>query len=809
MNNLRYAFRFLSRQKAFSIINILGLALSLASCIVMSRYLYREVTVDSHVIDGETVCEIVEAQTNVHITLQNWPNDFRETLLSHVSERCLCIGAEKMDVELDSSMFFGNIIFADSTYLHFFDLKVTGDRNALSTHDAVLMSRHYADQFFGSEPLGQTFKIANSSYRIAGIFEEPDCKQSFKGDILMPLELFGKEINPAGIFPMVEWLRMSSVSDIGWANSQLMGTNFRLVHPAESYREHSNRKPRCENMMPVCNPSAIKILTVVDILILLIGLFNFVNIYMVLLQRRHREWAVRKVFGQTPWRLFRQIWMENMIQILAAILIAWLVVELSNEFTNQLLEDKFSYSWFDLRLTLYTLLFVPVLATIYPMIQSLIQPPVATIRCSAAGKESIRTRLAFLAFQYLLTLCILVCALWAKAHFSFLLQKSEIVSTERVMFVQINHTRSLYSHFSQVTVVQKAIRQCPLLEDVDTENGARLIFENWSQDIATTRDDRKYKMMMNHCTRKLFSMYDIEILEGIDPTDPALTEEDFDDKHYCYVNETAWKMFGFENLEDAYIYHGPDNWPSGIQQPPSLDCYMYRHENGDYDVKYWGTPDNPVKIRGIVQDYYSGHVTQGIQPIIFVCNMQNPQDNLFSIGASYILKPYAGKEKELISFLEDLHQEQFGNTDFEWHWMQQEIDDLYRDDRRLSRVFNLFSAIAIVICCLGLFGLSLFDIRLRYREVAIRKAHGAHRRDLYLLLGKKYLYLLLITFVLCIPVTYVLIHHYTESFVESAPLTPWLYLFALVIVLTITALTLMYQLERAARVNVAKVVKSE
>ena len=127
----------------------------------------------------------------------------------------------------------------------------------------------------------------------------------------------------------------------------------------------------------------------------------------------------------------------------------------------------------------------------------------------------------------------------------------------------------------------------------------------------------------------------------------------------------------------------------------------------------------------------------------------------------------------------------------------------------MADVYRLFSAIAVVICCLGLLGLSLFDIRQRYREVAIRKANGAHRKDLYLLLGKKYMYVMLVAFVLSIPVTYLFVHNYTESFIESAPLTPLIYLEALGIILLITILTLVYHLEKAARVNVASVVKAE
>ena len=217
---------------------------------------------------------------------------------------------------------------------------------------------------------------------------------------------------------------------------------------------------------------------------------------------------------------------------------------------------------------------------------------------------------------------------------------------------------------------------------------------------------------------------------------------------------------------------------------------------------------NLPPIQGIVNDHYSGHRTTGKKPCIyFVCNEE--QFRYWREDTYLAIRCRKGQQQELWDLITKLQNEISPDQTPERRWMSDIVDAQYKDDRLIAQVYSLFATMAIIICCLGLLGLSLFDIRQRYREIAIRKAHGAHRRDLYLLLGRKYIVVLLSAFALCLPVTYLLIKRYTESFVESAPLTASIYLKAFCLVLIISLLTLIYQLERAAQVNISKTIKSE
>ena len=141
--------------------------------------------------------------------------------------------------------------------------------------------------------------------------------------------------------------------------------------------------------------------------------------------------------------------------------------------------------------------------------------------------------------------------------------------------------------------------------------------------------------------------------------------------------------------------------------------------------------------------------------------------------------------------------------------MKDQVKAIYDEDRRVATIYTLFALIAIGIACLGLFGISLFDIRRRYREIAIRKAHGAGMKDLYQLLFKKYLLILGISFVVATPIAYYSIQQYTADFVVKAPVSIDIFIIALLLVALISMGTLWWQIRKAANIDPATVMKNE
>ena len=163
----------------------------------------------------------------------------------------------------------------------------------------------------------------------------------------------------------------------------------------------------------------------------------------------------------------------------------------------------------------------------------------------------------------------------------------------------------------------------------------------------------------------------------------------------------------------------------------------------------------------------------------------------------------------MLSFLREVEREVYGSEDFTYSLLEDDVATLYAQDRQVAYIYTVFAMVAIAVSCLGLFGLSLFDVRQRYREIGIRKVNGAQLKDIYRLLFRKYMFLLLVSFAVSIPIAVAVIIRYTENFAVKAPLGAGIFLWSLLLVSVISLGTLFWQVNRAARINPADVIKRE
>ena len=167
------------------------------------------------------------------------------------------------------------------------------------------------------------------------------------------------------------------------------------------------------------------------------------------------------------------------------------------------------------------------------------------------------------------------------------------------------------------------------------------------------------------------------------------------------------------------------------------------------------------------------------------------------------------KLPELLDYLKGVMQEFYGTETVEYTFLEDKVKAIYDEDRKIATIYNVFALIAIIVSCLGLFGIALFDIRQRYREIAIRKVNGAGMKDLYHLLFKKYLTVLGASFVVSVPLAYYLIHQYTADFVVKAPIGIGIFVISLALVAIISMGTLYWQIRKAANIDPAKIMKTE
>ena len=248
------------------------------------------------------------------------------------------------------------------------------------------------------------------------------------------------------------------------------------------------------------------------------------------------------------------------------------------------------------------------------------------------------------------------------------------------------------------------------------------------------------------------------------------------------INETAKKLFQIKNIEEASL------------QPESRLWWSMGIDEGK---------NPPFEIVGVIEDFRTGHLAKGDAPLAILYDKgDNPTNPLIATIVE-------GKRKEAVDFLKELHDEVLGQGEFDYSFVEDEVKKLYDEDKRATQIYVTFAGLAICISCLGLFGLSLYDIRQRYREIALRKVNGATGKQVALLLVRKYLYILGAAFAVAIPLAYYIIHDYTKDFTVKAPVGVDIFIKGFILTLIISLGTLLWQVRRAVRINPALIMKSE
>ena len=784
MKTLIYAIRFLTRSKSYTIINLLGLAFSLACCIILMRYIHRELTVDSHCVDRNHVYAIkISMEGSEHIGgISSYQYDPVKLDKSPIEIETRYTPLDQDFLIANGHRFPSRTIVTDSAFFQLFHYPLLQGKLALDKTTSVLLKKDFAHKLFGNDnPIGKTIRHSNGKDLIVeGILDEPTCKASIQFDMVLSYHLSTQwERMECELYRFLPGTDMNVMAEIGnsprylnnpqWDSRQF---TFSFVPLKETYWHEEWQEQK--TMFLSGQKSHLYILAGVCLLLFLTGLLNFINIYLVAMLRRGKEYGLKKVYGAGKSTLFLQIWLENFLLILSALLVAGLIIEVTQIPVNRLLNTQFVYTPFDGWLAIGVLLLLPLITSIYPFLKYSFSSPIRSIQSIGWGSRSVRSRMVFLGIQYALTFLITVCALYYNGQLSLLLNTDPGFRTKNIILAKLIYSSQDYSDFSEEKYQQDRARNqaihdklkaCPFIEY--TESAWDKITEQGYEVNHITPDGKTVLLSRRLASPTFFKMFNIELEEG------ALPE---DKNKRCYVvNRAAMKALGYSSLEGATV----------------VEESAYRRNN---NVAF-----HPIT--AIAKDYYNGHLSAGVKPTIYEI------DN-FGRESTYIAYP-EGKLPNLLNYLKEMMQEFYGTETVEYTLLEDDVKVLYKEDRKIASIYNIFAMIAIAVSCLGLFGISLFDIRQRYREIAIRKAHGAGMKDLYQLLFKKYLLVLGASFVVATPLAYYLIHQYTTDFVVKAPIGIGIFVIALLLVALISMGTLWWQIRKATNIDPATVMKSE
>ena len=812
MKTLIYAIRIITRMKAYSIICVLGLVISLAGTATLVRYIHQELTVDHYLEDlDRTFWLTAHIGPQKSIRLMDNRNWNRESHfvdpLNHPSIESYAnfTVLPKGEITKDNYRFAVRAIAIDSTFLQLMPREALIGMTDRIAPTGVILSEELATRMFGKEdPIGRELTFGGKNVTVGGVMKTPSTKVSLDYDVIVSKTLQREWIGTGNASPicLVRLHRPEDLETINaWQPAQklsMFGDNeikYQLFPLKDSYT-HKDVLTHKE-MFPKGDPSGIYILIFVAVLLFSIGLLNYLNLYMVIMQKRGIEFGIKKVFGASRWAFFKQLYTENFLLSAATLLFVGMIIEITDKILVSVLDIPLHKNvTFDTLLYLSILFVFPFITMLYPYFRHVYSRPVSSIKGIRQGGGSPLSRSLFLTVQYVITFGLIVVSIY------FAKQLHEVLNAD-LGFNTKNIIRCMLIPAENGDNVIHSMEEWEKEKERDRRNAAHIVHTlNSCPDIvAWSPNDRFWDS--NTSVRPIakkagtddefvegdnhdlsvadFSLFDIQVVEG-----RAWKEDDNWEDYNLIINESAKKAMGITDIHTDMIQTKNRLWTSS-----------------QTDRNY----NPPHRIVGVIKDIRTDHLSKAVQPMIY--SYYQVYGDYFHPGRYFLVRYQPGKQQEVLKLLTNLRNEVAGEGEFEYSFLEDEIAKRYENDRRIVRIYLTFAALAIAVSCLGLFGLSLFEIRLRYREIALRKVYGAKVSDIVRLLLKRYLIMLGISALIAFPTAVFFIQKYMEDFAYRTPLAGWIFLLALLIVVLISGGVLFWQIRKAANINPAIVMKSE
>ena len=813
MKTLIYAIRIITRMKAYSIICVLGLVISLAGTATLVRYIHQELTVDHYLEDLDRTFWLTgqigpQKETFRMMDNRNWNREshFVDPLNHPTVESYAKITVlPRGEIVKDNYRFSVRAIAVDSTFFQLMPREAVVGMTDHIPSTGVILGKELATRMFGNEdPIGRELTFGGRNVTVSGVMETPSTKVSFEFDVIVSINLQREWIGTGNASPicLVRLHRPEDLETINaWQPAQklsMFGDNeikYQLFPLKDSYT-HKDVLTHKE-MFPKGDPSGIYILIFVAVLLFSIGLLNYLNLYMVIMQKRGIEFGIKKVFGASRWAFFKQLYTENFLLSAATLLFVGMIIEITDKILVSVLDIPLHKNvTFDTLLYLSILFVFPFITMLYPYFRHVYSRPVSSIKGIRQGGGSPLSRSLFLTVQYVITFGLIVVSIY------FAKQLHEVLNAD-LGFNTKNIIRCMLIPAENGDNVIHSMEEWEKEKERDRRNAAHIVHTlNSCPDIvAWSPNDRFWDS--NTSVRPIakkagtddefvegdnhdlsvadFSLFDIQVVEG-----RAWKEDDNWEDYNLIINESAKKAMGITDIHTDMIQTKNRLWTSS-----------------QTDRNY----NPPHRIIGVIKDIRTDHLSKAVQPMIY--SYYQIYGDYFHPGRYFLVRYQPGKQQEVLKLLTNLRNEVAGEGEFEYSFLEDEIAKRYENDRRIVRIYLTFAALAIAVSCLGLFGLSLFEIRLRYREIALRKVHGAKVSDIVRLLLKRYLILLGVSALIAFPIAIFFIQKYMEGYAYRTPLSGWIFLLALLIVAFISGSVLFWQIRKAASINPAIVMKSE
>ncbi|MFN8348354.1 MAG: permease prefix domain 2-containing transporter [Spirosomataceae bacterium] len=791
-NYFKIAVRNLLKHRTFSLINITGLAIGLVCCMAIGLYVWDEYQYDRAVPQLEHTFRITERQKQAdglyEIAVTPGPlapalkNDFpeiTETVRIGAWPGLLQYGQTAVEPEA--------MRVTDASFLSFFGVKLLkgNPQTVLSSPDEVVISEAVAERFFGKDwrsqsVLGKTIQYNRERpVRLTGIIENTPARSHLQYDVLLPFIYF--ELNDKWSYNWNSnnyhtYLKIRPDADVTAFALKLAGQLKKydkgnetplLLQPLQDIHLHSDFDFGTD-WGKHGNIRYVRIFIVVGLIVLLIALFNFVNLSTARATQRAREVGVRKSVGALRSGLIAQFWGESLLMTGLALggglLLLNLLMPFFNELSGKIMTVPFRQPLFWASMT-GVLLFISFLTGLYPAFYLSSFRPVSVLKGVFDRKSGAGFRETLVVTQFVMSIVLIIGTVGLYRQLQFMQNKNLGFDKEQLLYVRLKgDLRQKALMLKELLIKQSSIASISATTStlVNMQNSSKI---EW---VGKAPEDEFLITQMN-VDADFLKTTGMTLAAGRNFS--AAVASDTSDKFGTYlINETAAKRMGWTPQQAL-----------------------------GKKVNFWGLDG---VIAGVLRDFHFRPMSVKIEPFIV---RFRPKEFYFNL----LIKTRPGQTQQALADIARIYKILEPNHPFSYGFVNQDLERQYAVEQRTGQLLLSFSILAILIACLGLFGLVTFMAEQRIKEIGIRKVLGASVASITGLLSKDFIKLVLIANGIAFPLAHYGLSQWLQDFEYRIGIEWWIFALAGLSALGISLLTVSFQAIKAALMNPVKSLKTE
>ncbi|MBK6930882.1 MAG: ABC transporter permease [Saprospirales bacterium] len=816
-NQIKITFRNLQKHRAFTFINIAGLAIGVASCLLILLFVGFEWGFDRwNPNAGRVLRPVAEIKFG--------GNEFKLAVVGSIvgpdiqqafpEVQAYCRFRQygsylvKRDGDGRQNIREDNALTTDSTFFEVFPVSVLeGDaRQCLTAPNSIAISRSRAEKYFGTPQmaLGQTLVLDNRERRqVTAVFEDLPPQTHFLADFLLAMTgneevkndspLWASSNNFQTYFLLRPGTDLKtfeskfiafSKKKINETAQRMLGADISVLEASGQYvRYHLQPLPSIHlysdlqvELQPNGSIQHVWIFSAIALFVLLIACINFMNLTTARSAHRAKEIGVRKVLGSPKSALIRQFLSESILLAAFAVVLAVAVSALAMPWFADLTNRPLRMPWGSP--ALWVSLFagigiVGLLAGVYPAFVLSAFDPVRTLK-GDSGRQSgnARLRSALVVFQFSTSIALIIATALVYNQLNFIQQKKLGFQKDQVLILD-----DAYGLGDAVPAYKTEVEKLPAVSAV-TVSGFLPVPSNRNDQTFSTvrefREDQSVNMQFWRVDDDYLKTIGLEMAQGRF-FDPAQFPSD---SSAIILNETAARLFGFGQPLGAKVY----SLSGQVSGAPKPEDFI------------------ELTVVGVVKDFHFSSLRDNISAL----SMRLGQSTgLLSI------RYQAADTRALLTALEEKWKQMAPGQPFRYRFMDDAFARIYATEQRLGKIAGIFALLSVFVSCLGLFGLATYTAERRTKEIGIRKVLGATTPGIIGLLSKDFLKLVLLSLVFASPLSWYFMHKWLENFAYRIPVQWWIFPLAGLIAVGIAFFTVSFQSIRAALANPVRSLRNE